>query len=253
VNRQVGVPIPRLRGPSDVTDSYRSSLSAAHSTQVTSHPGRSLRPARAAAATRGGARPAAARSPAVVIGAEFDAVLAAAKEGQEEAFATLWRDLNPALLRYLRVVAPGAAEDLASEIWLEIVRALGRFSGSEEGLRSWVFTIARHRAVDRRRRAARQPVQPLPVETLTERPGPDDAAAAALDRLSTDRALALIAELPRDQAEVVLLRVIAGLDVARVASIVGKRPGTVRVLGHRGLRRLATRLGQGLLLWDVAP
>src|SRR5262245_9300874 len=194
-------------------------------------------------------RPAGARRPQP-FGARFDAVLAAAQGGDEEAFAVLWRELNPGLLRYLRVVSPGAADDLASEIWLEVVRGLGRFRGGEEGLRSWVFTIARHRAVDWRRRAARQPVQPLAVEALSERPGPEDPAAAVVERLGTDRALALIAELPPDQAEVVLLRVIAGLDVARVAGIVGKRPGTVRVLGHRGLRRLATRLGQGLL-WGV--
>jgi RNA polymerase sigma-70 factor (ECF subfamily) len=37
----------------------------------------------------------------------------------------------------------------------------------------------------------------------------------------------------------VTLRVVAGLDVGQVAAIVGKRPGTVRVLAHRGLRRLA--------------
>ena len=85
-----------------------------------------------------------------------------------------------------------------------------------------------------------------------DRPAADDPAAAALESLATERALALIAQLPPDQAEVVMLRVVAGLDVARVATIVGKRPGTVRVLGHRGLRRLAELLGSGLLLgWGV--
>jgi RNA polymerase sigma-70 factor, ECF subfamily len=65
---------------------------------------------------------------------------------------------------------------------------------------------------------------------------------------STRAALALVAELPADQAEVVALRVLGGLDVAEVARIVGKRPGTVRVLAHRGLRRLARRVeGAGLL------
>ena len=59
---------------------------------------------------------------------------------------------------------------------------------------------------------------------------------------STRAALALVAELPPDQAEVVALRVLAGLEVAEVARIVGKRPGTVRVLAHRGLRRLAERM-----------
>ena len=53
----------------------------------------------------------------------------------------------------------------------------------------------------------------------------------------------VIADLPTDQAEAVALRVLAGLEVNRVAAIMGKRPGTVRVLTHRGLRRLAERLG----------
>jgi RNA polymerase sigma-70 factor (ECF subfamily) len=52
------------------------------------------------------------------------------------------------------------------------------------------------------------------------------------------------ATLPPDQAEVILLRVGAGLDGPRVAELVGKRPGAVRVLQHRGLRRLA-RVAQG--------
>jgi RNA polymerase sigma-70 factor (ECF subfamily) len=53
----------------------------------------------------------------------------------------------------------------------------------------------------------------------------------------------LIATLPADQAEAITLRVVAGLDVSRVATIMDKRPGAVRVLAHRGLRRLAERLG----------
>jgi RNA polymerase sigma-70 factor (ECF subfamily) len=59
---------------------------------------------------------------------------------------------------------------------------------------------------------------------------------------ATRAALALVAELPPDQAEVVALRVLGDLEVAEVARIVGKRPGAVRVLAHRGLRRLAKRM-----------
>jgi RNA polymerase sigma-70 factor (ECF subfamily) len=64
-----------------------------------------------------------------------------------------------------------------------------------------------------------------------------------MEHIATREALALIAELPHDQAEVVALRVVAGLDVPQVARVLGKRPGAVRVLAHRGLRRLAERLG----------
>jgi RNA polymerase sigma-70 factor (ECF subfamily) len=177
-----------------------------------------------------------------VIGPRFGAVLAAAADGDQAAFAAIWRDLQPGLLRYLRVVARGSAEDIASETWLDVVRGLPRFHGDEQAFRSWAFTIARHRAADWRRRVARQPAEPLPLERLPECAAPDDPAAAAFEAASTEAALALIGELPRDQAEVVVLRIVADLDVAQVAKIVGKRPGNVRVLAHRGLRLLATRV-----------
>ena len=177
-----------------------------------------------------------------MIGEAFDDVLEAAAAGDETSFAVLWRDLQPGLLRYLRVVAPGVAEDLASETWLDVVRGLGRFEGTELGFRAWVFTVARHRVTDWRRRTARQPSVPIPAELLPQRPAPDDPAAQALEALSTEAALAMIAELPPDQAEVVALRSLAGLDVARVAEILGKQPGAVRVLAHRGLRKLGERL-----------
>jgi DNA-binding NarL/FixJ family response regulator len=63
----------------------------------------------------------------------------------------------------------------------------------------------------------------------------DPAAGAVSSRAVT----ALIAALPANQAEVVVLRVVTGLDVDQVAAIVGKRPRTVRSLTHRGLRQLA--------------
>jgi RNA polymerase sigma-70 factor (ECF subfamily) len=62
------------------------------------------------------------------------------------------------------------------------------------------------------------------------------------EMFSTEAALELIKTLPRDQAEAVLLRHVAGLDVARAAEVLGKRPGAVRVAAHRGLRRLSGML-----------
>jgi RNA polymerase sigma-70 factor, ECF subfamily len=177
-----------------------------------------------------------------MIGPSFPDLLAAAQGGDEQAFALLWRDLQPAVLRYLRVAAPVAAEDLAADTWVSVIRGLGRFRGDEQNFRTWVFTAARHRAIDWRRQAVRRPVASLPVELLAERSAPDDPAEAVLEAQSTRAALALLAELPADQAEVVALRVLGGLGVTEVARIVGKRPGAVRVLAHRGLRRLAKRL-----------
>jgi RNA polymerase sigma-70 factor (ECF subfamily) len=90
-----------------------------------------------------------------MIGPSFPGLLAAAQAGDEQAFAVLWRDPQPAVLRYLRVAAPAAAEDLAADAWMSVIRGLGRFRGDEQELRRWVFTVARHRAIDWRRQAAR--------------------------------------------------------------------------------------------------
>ena len=90
---------------------------------------------------------------------------------------------------------------------------------------------------------ARRPSEDVPITGLIDLAAPDDPAASAMEGFSTRAALAVVATLPADQAEAVVLRVVAGLDVERVASIMDKRPGTVRVLTHRGLRRLAERLG----------
>jgi RNA polymerase sigma-70 factor (ECF subfamily) len=177
-----------------------------------------------------------------MLGSSFPELLAAAQGGDEQAFAVLWRDLQPAVLRYFRVAAAEAAEDLAADTWVSVIRRLGGFRGDEGAFRAWLFTVARHRAIDWRRQAARRPTSSVPVQQLAEQLAPDDPVAQMLEAQSTRAALTLVAELPADQAEVVALRVLGGPEVAEVARILGKRPGAVRVLAHRGLRRLANRL-----------
>jgi RNA polymerase sigma-70 factor (ECF subfamily) len=174
-----------------------------------------------------------------VIGDEFETVLRAAQGGSGEAFSQLWRDGNPALLRYLRVLVPEAAEDVAAETWVQVVRGLVAFRGDEQAWRGWLFTTARRRAIDERRRRSRRPVTPL-AEVAPERlPVLEDAADVAIEHLATRSVMALVAALPALQAEVIMLRVVAGLDNETVARLTGRSPGAVRVAAHRGLRRLA--------------
>jgi RNA polymerase sigma-70 factor, ECF subfamily len=172
----------------------------------------------------------------------FAATLEAAQAGDERAVAILWRELNPRILRYLRGRTYGDVDDVASEAWIAIARGLPTFHGNELEFRAWVFTIARNRMVDAQRRAQRLPTPMADPATFAMQPAPDDPVRDALDTLDTDAALRVLSLLVPDQAEVLLLRILAGLDVQRVAEIVGKRPGTVRVLQHRGLRRLAELL-----------
>jgi RNA polymerase sigma-70 factor (ECF subfamily) len=159
--------------------------------------------------------------------------------GDEAGFAVLWRSLQPAVLRYLRVLVGGATEDVASETWLQAARDLRGFDGGVPAFRVWLFRIARHRGIDELRRVGRRrEEQTDSLEEQTAASPVRDVAAEVLEQMDTAWALELIATLPADQAEAVMLRVVAGLDVASAAEVLGKRAGAVRVATMRGLRRL---------------
>jgi RNA polymerase sigma-70 factor (ECF subfamily) len=165
----------------------------------------------------------------------------------------LYRDIQPRLLRYLRTLVGADAEDVASETWLNVARDLRQFEGDSDGFRAWVATIARHRASDHLRQAQRRPqaaeMQASELETWA---ASDDTEHRALESVATDAALALIARLPRDQSEAVLLRVVVGLDAVSAATVLGKRPGSVRTACYRGLRRLSRWVEEGADLTTAA-
>ncbi|SNS74534.1 RNA polymerase sigma-70 factor, ECF subfamily [Asanoa hainanensis] len=173
---------------------------------------------------------------------EPDDLLAAALAGDDDAFRAVYRLVHPGLLRYLHVLVGADADDVASETWLQVCRDLPSFTGDLAGFRAWCATVGRHRALDHLRRVRRRP-ETVPGEThLATLADAADTAGAATDAVATERALALIATLPRDQAEAVLLRVVVGLDAISAGRVLGKRAGAVRTAAYRGLRRLAELL-----------
>jgi RNA polymerase sigma-70 factor (ECF subfamily) len=175
-----------------------------------------------------------------------ESLVALARTGDHAALAQLWRDLNPLLLRYLRGRLGDGADDVAAQTWLDASRRLDEFRGNDNEFRRWMFTIARHRSIDELRRRGRRPEDPA-SSLLFEPAGPDDAADQHDDLVS---ALALVRRLPPDQADAVLLRVVGDLDVAQVAIVMGRSQGSVRVLVHRGLRRLQVILEEERAVTD---
>jgi RNA polymerase sigma-70 factor, ECF subfamily len=152
-----------------------------------------------------------------------------------EAYASVHGDV----VRYLgAVVGRGVAEDVASQVWVEVVAGAGDFRGDTDAFRRWVLATARRRALDHRRRWWQRSVVLRPPGAFElDRPVVDpelgDDAAAAIARIK---------RLPAPQAEVILLRVLGGYSAAEVAELTGRSPGSVRVIQHRALRRLARDL-----------
>ena len=174
-------------------------------------------------------------------GTDLDQALALARAGDEHGFAVLWRTLHPPLAavpdrawqrRSLRTSPPRRGCR-----WCATSTG---FQGDAQAFRGWLFTVARHRAVDQGRARATRPVVTVAEPHADRAEGSTPSAEHdAVEREATAAALRLVATLPPEQAEMVMLRVVAGLDVAVVAELVGKKPGAVRVAVHRALKSLS--------------
>ena len=159
-----------------------------------------------------------------------------------------YRRLAPVVLGYLRAEGVPDAENVLGEVFLQVARDFHRFSGDDAALRHWVFTIARNRLIDDRRRRARRP-------QLDDGPLPDRADTAVPDELLDPRLLAALRGLTPDQREVVALRFVADLSLEAVARTTRRGTGAVKALQHRGLASLARILvdQDGALSGDERP
>lgn len=174
------------------------------------------------------------------LGESFESTLAAAQAGAEWAFSRLYRELNPRILRYFASRVPGESEDLAVETWLGAARRIADFRGNQHQFQAWMFTIAHGRLVQHWRDVQRMPHVAGGLFGLADPESAEDVEAGVLDRMSgVEASRQIVRSLTFDQAEVILLRVLGGLSVDEVADILGKRAGTVRVLQHKALRKLA--------------
>lgn len=167
-----------------------------------------------------------------------DEVIARARTGDSEALGQIWRAYNHLLLRYFRAKGAREPEDLASVVWVEVSSILPRFEGTEADFRRWLFTIAARRRIDDLRATTRRERRDEQVRATTPRPVAPAAGDEAERAEALDRAIEVIRQLPPDQAEAVLLRVVGDMSVPEVAEIMRRSPGSVRVLVHRGLERL---------------
>jgi RNA polymerase sigma-70 factor, ECF subfamily len=166
-----------------------------------------------------------------------DAIVAAAKRGDSEAWRALYRAHAGRLLVWLETRSGGdgavSAEDVAAEAWLTAAEKVAHFDGDASDFGGWLFGVARRVAANARRRSARRRTEPVasPPSTVFG-PGSDTAVT---ERAWLRDVLAVLSPRERD---VVLCVDVVGLDVADAAQALGMTPVAVRVARHRALRRL---------------
>jgi len=168
-----------------------------------------------------------------------DAALAVrASKGESAAFGLLYDKHVAAIYRYVyyRVRDDAEAEDLTSDVFMRALKAMPRYEPRQAFL-AWLYRIARNAVIDRARRGNRQ----VSFEDALEHPNadqildPDDELLATSDNATLRGALAQLTPL---QQEVIVLRFLEGYSTHEIASIVGKREGTVRGIQFRAIGAL---------------
>jgi RNA polymerase sigma factor (sigma-70 family) len=164
---------------------------------------------------------------------EFLSILSAAREGADWAWTRIYREYAPYVLRYFRAHSAHDPDDLLGEVFLQVVRNLSTFAGSEDDFRAWVFTIVHRRLVDDWRRRGRRLEEPCSLEALSSHASPADTEARALGRLANARVRSLVSHLTAEQREVLFLRVMAELSIEQTCAVLGRSPASVKSLQTR--------------------
>jgi len=178
---------------------------------------------------------------------DVSALATQAAAGDREAAADLITHLRPGILRYCRgrlgrmSGSYGVADDVAQEVCIAVLTALPRYRDEGRPFSAFAFGIAAHKVADAQRAAFKTPI---PVEQIPERTDSGDGPEASLLReIDAQRARDLLAQLPEQQRELLLLRVCSGLSAEETGRVLNMSPGAVRVAQHRALARLRALAG----------
>lgn len=130
------------------------------------------------------------------------------------------------------------AEDLVQDVF---VTALERLPALREpaAFPGWIAAIARRRAVDNFRSAAR--LTDGPHESAVELTV--DRAASPERQAEANQVLAIIRELPEAYRETLVLRLVQGMTGPEIAVTTGLTADSVRVNLHRGFKLLRDAMG----------
>lgn len=187
---------------------------------------------------------------------EEAAIIEQLKAGSDEAFAWLIARYQQPLysLIYRILPNPGDAADITQDVFIKVFRGIGRFNG-DASLRTWIYRIALHEALNQRRwwsRHRRQEVtieaddsaheqhHPCLADTLEDhQESPFDAAAHAEIAAHVEAALR---DVPEPFRTVVVLRDLEGFGYEEIAEILNANLGTVKSRLMRGRAHLKSRL-----------
>jgi RNA polymerase sigma-70 factor (ECF subfamily) len=165
-----------------------------------------------------------------------DAAIAEAARSDPHAFGELYERYYARVYRYVyhRLGNPADAEDVTGLVFMKALEALSTYEPRRNGFAPWLFRITRNAVIDHYRRRRHM----SSIDDLEHRSGEVDPVADVLVGEQREELRGLVQCLSDEQRDVVLMRYVADLSFAEIAATLKKNEPAVRMLLHRGLRKL---------------
>jgi RNA polymerase sigma-70 factor (ECF subfamily) len=191
--------------------------------------------------------------------ASFRQVVEQAQRGESEGLSALYRQFLPGIFGYIAARVPdrSTAEDLTSEVFLQMVEGIGQLHAREEPqCAAWLFQIARATIARYYRKAEKQPtlvvLDPCTVDETISSGERDDPAFWVEAREEWGKVVQAMNSLTEEQRLVLVGRLILGYDVATVAEMIGRSVNAVKAWQFRALNSLHRYLSQQEVSGDDA-
>jgi RNA polymerase sigma-70 factor (ECF subfamily) len=166
--------------------------------------------------------------------------LAALVAHEPDAWQSLFERYYEKMYRfaYVRTGETSAAEEIAAEVFVAAAKGIARYRDRGAPFAAWLYRIARNLTADHLDRRRRRPV--VPLDAIDVASGAWDGAVE--DAADVARALA---ELTREQQEVLLLRFFSDCSLEETAGAMGKNVGAIKVLQNRALAAMRRHMSPG--------
>ncbi len=172
-----------------------------------------------------------------------DLLRAVAETRDRDAFASLFAHYAPRIKSYLiRLGAkPEEAEEGSQETMLTVWKKASLFDPSKSSAGTWIFTIARNHRIDAHRRVKRPEFDPEdPAFVRESDPAPD---RELLKRQASERIRSIVADLPREQSDVIALSFFEDKPHGAIAMELGIPLGTVKSRLRLAFSRIRGAMG----------
>jgi len=168
-------------------------------------------------------------------------LISLAKNGDEYAISCLYDIHCQGIFRFLyyRTGDRYIAEDMTSEVFIQMIRSLHKYNPDSGSFTSWLYTIARHQSIDHYRKTKSRPEQGITEDLISSSPGPEatnDKAQLHVELISK------IKELPKEYRELIALRFVSQLSIQETAITLGKTIDSVKGMQYRALEVLREKM-----------